>query len=555
MEWVEYADDIFELRLWLAPLLLALFLIPIVRIATAPFEYGGRYFMKLNRRFGQWEHVAMLPRDFLAAPYLALFAIWQAVRAIELSDWEKGAASLIAVALIALCFSQRCFRRRGHLKLVEFASRWPGIHPREFFDHMLCASGALRHVFPERPFQTIDHTNMDFSSASGSWHWWSALMRGVWSTVWIARLILLSAKNFENSALRKTASALALVWAGRAAELSRAQVSVSGRERLQNDAGLDIFLFTHASYLDFALAAVALAARPQVDDTEVPSRCLPTFLVAKDHFRDNPFYYSVLGIGRVAEALGMIFVERSGSRDSAKLIGAKAAEMLSTGDVDLAIFPQGTRAVPCVNHKRERIDSAYYTVGTRARIKDDGKHLKKGAAHIAVQTAQALEERGIKQNVRLLPVALSGTGIACPKGSIKIKAYASMRLNVGEPIIIRPAQTSEISTQYDEFVEQLHSRIDVTLKSAAHVHATLERRFFEDIRSMLEPLELEEISLAMKPWRGDDYLAHAILDAIYACKPDKWRAYLNEFVRLMLDFAPRAELLAFKGRVAESVPT
>jgi len=55
----------------------------------------------------------------------------------------------------------------------------------------------------------------------------------------------------------------------------------------------------------------------------------------------------------------------------------------------------------------------------------------------------------------------------------------------------------------------------------------------------------------MKPWRGDDSLLHATLDAIYACAPVRRRALLNELARLLINFASRNELLAFKGRVAD----
>ncbi|MFA5812158.1 MAG: hypothetical protein WC956_07520, partial [bacterium] len=323
MGWPGIVDDIFAVRPWLLPFLAALYLVPILRIATTPFEYGGHIFMRINRIFGKWEHIARLPRDFIAAPLLSAFAIWNIIRAFEQGDLQRGGISLIAAALVALCFSQRSFCREGHLKLLEFVRRNPAMHPQEFFDHLFCTSGAIRHKLPELAFRTVDHKDLDFSSGGGSsWSWWRMLALGAWSTAWIARLLIRGSKYFGGPALREIASALALIWAGRVAQLSRSHVVVDGCERLEKDAGLDIFLFTHASYLDFAFATLALAARPQSGEGPTPGRCLPTFLLAKDHFKDNPVYYRLLGIGRAAEALGMIFVERGdkAGRDRARLV-------------------------------------------------------------------------------------------------------------------------------------------------------------------------------------------------------------------------------------------
>ena len=40
---------------------------------------------------------------------------------------------------------------------------------------------------------------------------------------------------------------------------------------------------------------------------------------------------------------------------------------------------------------------------------------------------------------------------------------------------------------------------------------------------MLDTLQIEELAIAMKQWRGEDYLVYATLDCIYACKPRHWR--------------------------------
>ncbi|MFH1829865.1 MAG: 1-acyl-sn-glycerol-3-phosphate acyltransferase [Pseudomonadota bacterium] len=560
MGWIDIADGLWGLRFWMLPFLGALYLIPILRVIGYPLQYGGRIFMRINRLFGQWEHLIMLPRDTLITLYLVGAIIWHAfVPATSMSEWMHAAAALAAALLIGTGAMQRSFRRRGHMALVEFARRNPSIHPQEFFDYLLCCSGIIRQVLPKLPYRTIDHTDMDFRNGrQGAWVGKGAKLNGLWSTAWLARLLTMASKDMGALELSEAGGALALVWSSRIAQVARARVTVEGREKILPGKGAEIYLFTHMSFLDFALAPLALVESPYA----------PIFLLAKDHFRDNPIYYRILGIGRAAQALGMIFVERKKKSElnRAKEIVHEASEKLVTKGAGLAIYPQGSRAAPCIDREGRRLNSGYYTVGSRDRIKRDGGHLKKGAAHIAAEAALMLAEKGSDIEVRLIPVAITGTGIACPRGTSNILSNVHMSLRIGETIVIHPSgleliaspedsrPTNQKEDAYFDFIHKLHSRIDVSLKTIARVHATLERRFFEDIRDMLDAIQHEEIAVAIKPWRGEDCLFYAILDTIYACPPARWRALHGELIHLLLNFAPRSELLAFKARIADEIP-
>jgi len=224
-------------------------------------------------------------------------------------------------------------------------------------------------------------------------------------------------------------------------------VTVEGREHLPPDGTPQLFVFNHASVLDAAYAALALAARPRAREGDPPENCLPSFLLAKDHFHDNPFYYRIIGMGRIAEVIGMTFVTRSGGGDIARAqaVAHIASEKLLESRMPLAIFPQGTRAAPCVGSRGERLDSAYYTVGSKSRIKADGAHLKRGAAFIVAQAAFTLARSGSRETVQLIPVALSGTGIACPRDSLRMRAGVPIRLTVGEQIAIDPALIADLA--------------------------------------------------------------------------------------------------------------
>jgi hypothetical protein len=131
-------------------------------------------------------------------------------------------------------------------------------------------------------------------------------------------------------------------------------------------------------------------------------------------------------------------------------------------------------------------------------------------------------------------------------------------IKVGDPIVIEPREVEHLnptddSDEYRNYVDALHDRIDRSIKTTFRVHAELERRFFEDLRSTINHHTLEELSIAMKQWRGNDYLVFAILDFIYTCKPKEWRLLLGQLVHLILKDAPRRELVAFKERLADKL--
>lgn len=547
MKWSLLAESIWQMRPWTAWVVFALYFVPLFRLAGFPVQFGARFFMRINKPFGLWEHLVYPFRDSIVSLWLAGGAVWFFWLGIERGEWSFFLISSSAVFLLFAGYGMRRFRRSAHARLLDFVRRFPSIHPQEFFDHLICSAGAVRHELPQRPFVTIDPSSLDFRGArAGRAIGLPRLLAGVWSTIRMARLVLLARDEGGPEFLRASASALAVVWGTRMCQLARAAVTVEGKERLPRPGGAEIYLFTHMSFLDFAFVSLALASRPIEGDIAAENH-LPSFLIAKDHFRDNIIFYRILGIGRAAEAMGMTFVERRemGSADRAMAVESRALDNLLKERSVLAIFPQGTRAVGYKGPKGERLDGAYYTVGSRKRIKLDGGHLKKGAAYIAAAAAERTFSAGDGVSVKVVPVAISGTAIACPRGSMRVLAGVHVRLRAGEPIIVDGQSAAS--------VEHLHARIDAALKTAGKVHAELERRFFEDMRGLIDPREIEEVAIAMKPWRGDDYLVHAILDAIYACPPKHWRPFIGELVHSLLNFSTRDELLAMKGRVADSV--
>ena len=76
MNWINLSDQLWAVRLWTAALLLAIYAVPLLRVISAPVQCGWPRFMKLNRRFGQWEHLVGGLRDIIATPYLVGGIVW-----------------------------------------------------------------------------------------------------------------------------------------------------------------------------------------------------------------------------------------------------------------------------------------------------------------------------------------------------------------------------------------------------------------------------------------------------------------------------------------------
>lgn len=540
----EIASFIFAFRWWTVWAVAALYIVPSLRLVTFPISLGHPFFMFFNKRMGQFEHAVSWFRDSVVVFYLFLFGLWNISFGIDIWDRKRMLFGAAALALILLAAANRVWKRNARQRLIDFVRHFPTIHPKEFFSHLLCSSGGFRHRLPKRPYRFVEPTHLDFRSQNGRSLPKANIIAGIWSTVWCAKLSHLALKWRGSEFLRDFTSAISVIWGTRMAELARFEVIVEDRDKLDELNGFNIYLFNHMSFLDFAMVPLVVNG-------------LPRFLVAKDHFLDNPVFHRILGIGRVAQETGMIFVERKEKEATARPVIEEAALKLVRDGIDLAIFPQGTRAIGKIAANGERMDAGYYTVGRPARLKRDGDHIKKGAAHIATCAALILSEEKIDADINLVPIAIKGTSIVAPRGSRRIKPNVTVRLRVGVPIVIKSSEVRGIGDNsgqaYMDFVRRLHERIDHELKSVVGVHMELECRFFENMRTVAEPLDIEEMAIAMKPWRGDDYLVHAILDCIYACRPNDWYSLIGRLMYLIRNDAKRDALLSFKGEVVDKI--
>lgn len=424
-------------------------------------------------------------------------------------------------------------------KMAEFAKNNRFVHPKEFFECYYSGFGIFPTKLPKEAKNIINPLNCSFKKGRSSKRLWPSVA-GVFNTASLGKIIT-SAFNWRGAEYaRRVAQNIFIIWGARSAYLGNLSVKTEGIERLGNLKGKFIFAFNHKSYLDFALGTFA-----------IPGMFNFRYLAARDHFLDNRFLYFIMG--RAMQVIGTIFVDRKNKESSPKSAAISAAEKLANFDLDIVMFPQGTRAYGNINAEGARLDSGYYTSGTKERLKETGGHIKKGAAHIAVDTAILLKK--IEQSiVHIIPVGLVGTGLAAPRKSLTVQTNTEITVKIGQPITIKGTDVGLIERntfEYKTFVDDIHKHIDDSLKNLLEIHSLLEKRFFKDIRSLLPAADYEHVAVAMKAWRGKDYLIYTILDCIYAAHPKNWPSLLREISNLLISDAPVGTLLHFRERAVD----
>jgi 1-acyl-sn-glycerol-3-phosphate acyltransferase len=549
MHWNEIGILLFAPRAALLAVLLVLYAVPLLWILLLPFPAGTSH-RSANRWLGLWEMAITPWRNLLGTLYLASAAGWFFWQGVETGRWEEGVSGGIAIAIAVSGIAHHLLIRRESPKLLRFLTRTPSIHPQEFFDRVASFSGPRRHRLPEIPQTTVDLRHLNFRDGKESrWVRRPVFLLGAFNLLWLCRRLLAASRQLPGEAFAALASAGAILLASRLAQLFRMEIAIEGSERLPGPLHPQIFVATHGSWMDALLLPLLFAQRPSAEGERALPVHIPRMILSRCQLSDNILISRLFGFDRLAERLGMILIDqrRPTGPEEAHALATATARLAICGDLPFTLFPQGTQARGQIGAQGERLEAAYYTVGTNERLRTDGAHLKPGAAYIALETLTQLAQQGREDIVQIIPVAIMGTARVCPRKSCRVLSNVRCILSVGE---VLPLDRTPLMAP----AEALLQRIDAALKDCTHAHANLERRFFEELRAMFDPLQQEEIAVAMKSWRNGDDLVHAILDGIFCLPPEQERAFLRDLTRLLFDFAPRDELLAFKGRIADTLP-
>ena len=415
------------------------------------------------------------------------------------------------------------------LQLTEFMRINPSVHPQEFFDHYYRRLGPAAVPIPERATRTVDPARVSYRTGKPpqrtAWIW----IHGAYDTAIFARSAFRALETMGPVYGREVFDVMASLWGSRMLQLFKAEIRVNGIEQFSSLAGKIILVFNHKTYLDFVFGFFALSTARRADGRRIRCR----FLAAKDHLRDNQVVYSGFGIGRLIEAVDMVFVDRKGKgKDAIR----EACKKIAEREIEIAMYPQGTRALANYGAGGERLDAGYYTTGNAESLMKELGHLKKGCAYLALDTARIVKERG--EPVHLVFIGTNGIATIQPKGSYRIQTEGVIECEVGETLTLLDTDIS---------IDRLQDQIDRGLVGALRLHENLRRRFLRTIR----PEDQMRVSSTLVQADQDgNRTPFKLLDRIFALPPDEQTPPLRELTQRIVRQTDLADLL---GRVTEEL--
>lgn len=441
--------------------------------------------------------------------------------------WAVVAASVIVIL--------HQVRKRRLRELLDFVAAHPGLNPRVFFRYWRrrYQPWAFRFAAPD----VLTPPVIDFRKGNSTQQRQSLipLARGLWSTWVIARAGLFARSQWGEDYLKSICDAMMMLWATRMCEVAQLRIEMEGLENVAKVRDPLLVICNHKSVFDFVvIVAIGLAKMPNRGPVRL------RFMAAKDHFVDNFFVYRILKIGLAMQAVGMIFVDRKGKGRHAAVDEA-VTQIFSSG-VDVVIFPQGTRAWPQVDVLGNRWDAGYFAAGKKDRMAVFGGHLKKGAAHLALQAAQ-------KHPVCILPVGVFGTATVYHKYSLKVQLNETAGIRVGAPIRLESAPVDEVA--YAAAVKDIHHQMDEAMIEVSGIIPRLEQRLLTDTRRILRSEEFDEFVHEVQDRRNHrDALFFAVADQVYSLPKDHQHGRLIQLIAVARMHATPEDLLAMKKEMA-----
>jgi|GEM_PF-1471929 len=427
------------------------------------------------------------------------------------------------------------------LMMTEFMRVNPHVHPAEFFEHYYRHLGPSAVPIPTKATRTVDPTNISYLTGESPKQSYWILLHGFYDTAIFARSAHKALTTIGQEYGREVFDVMASLWGSRMLQLFRTRLIVEGVEKFHSLSGKIILVFNHKSHLDFVFNFFGLSSTHLADGRVLR----PRYMAAKDHFVDNKIVYSGLGIGKLIETVDMVFVDRKGKGKNAIL---DACQRLGDKEIEIAMYPQGTRALWNSGPQGERLDAGFYTTGTANSLKSPLGHLKKGCAFLALDTAMAVQSK--KMPVHLVFIGIDGTATLVPKGSFKVQTEGTVKFTVGPVFTLNPSDVEgfekpagheslpEGQKKYTALVDRLQKEINHGLVSALKLHEKLKTRFLEEIRknNLISRDHLLIINhFLAQAERTEETLPFVILDRIYALPPEEQSVFLKELAHNIAD--------------------
>ncbi len=546
---------------WLAVLSLFFYLIPFARLVSRPLR-AVMAEQEKNRTFpyppwlvklGRWEYLGGPLRDRVITFLLLGTVLYYWFTESPLSvDTLIASPFIVTYALLAIVAI--AYRDSVRMKLTELARTQSNIHPEDFFNLYYALLSPWPPPFPESGFRKVDFNDADYRSGEKPILTFWPLLDSVWMTNTLARLAIMAFKRVGPTYGRDAFDGLARLWGSAAARNLKARLHTLGSENLPPLEGKTLLLFNHKSVLDFAFNFFALGSITKKMKDPNPGdppgsgtrHLRPRFIAARDHFIDNPFIYSWVSVGKCIENAGMIFINRKKGKGWAAM--AEAAKKLVDSDVEIAVYPQGTRAFSLKSPTGERLDAGYYTTFSKKTWDLPLGHLKPGTAHLILDTLHLLQERG-EDHLNILVVGMSGTGSTWAKKSFQIQTETEVEYKIA-PLWVLPTQwaqgirrpegpeaTSPEERLYLQRIEELQITLNQKLLEATDWHRQLRKRVSDQmayLRFSSEEIASLDRFLQERDLQGDS-MPFILVDRILSLKPNLWERFLRLLYKLKDD--------------------
>lgn len=436
------------------------------------------------------------------------------------------------------------------LKMAEYLRCFPHMHPGFFFQKYKRELAFGGGDFGLKSAPTLLHTNeVNFISGQRPVHKVSLLFKGIFDSAYLAHLSLNVVKYVGKRYAFEVFDSIASVWGKRVLQISKNAFSITGQEKLSAKKGKFILIFNHKSSFDFALTHLAFS-QIKVDGRHMR----PRFILAKDHFKDSWILHDVLGLGKICDAVDMVFIARKDRQKSIEDL-KKAARFLVEKNIDLAIYPQGTRAEGNFDRTFKRRDAGYYTTFTKHDLVSPLAHIRKGTAYLVLDVLQELQQSGKNTDLNLVFVGIKGAATTFPKDHFKIQTENSVDFMIGDVVTLSPSVLTDSFKDSKEFVDHINHLIDDKLKTILGIHAALEQRYLTELKGQFR-FDQDKIDAVASSLRGfsqkSDQVYH-ILDRIYSLPLAQWNSHLSQLSQLLLERSDEARLEALLKQVSEDL--
>lgn len=446
------------------------------------------------------------------------------------------------------------------LKILEYLRCYPQMHPTDFFSmykHEL-AFGGVDFTSNHRPRDLLPN-ECNFRRNKRAIQSVFYLVQCLFESAVIAHICLSGLKHIGQRYVFEVADAIGSIWGKRALQISQNSFAIKGSEKLNGKKGKFIFIFNHKSSFDFVLTFLAFS---QISVNNRPVR--PRFIVARDHFKDNPLAYRFFGIGKVCEAIDMVFIARK-NREQSILDLKQAARFIVEKGIDIAVYPQGTRAVGNYDRALKRRDAGYYTTISKKDLTSDLAHLKKGTSYLILDTLKELQKRNTDENLHLVFVGIKGAATTFPKDKYKIQTENDIEFEIGQVVTMSPAvldrvfATSATIEEHREnqamFVNDINHLIDENLANVLQIRDTLTQRYLTELKGQFRyPQDkIDAITEYLKIFSQKGDVIYQILDRIYSLPISDWNGYLSQLSQLLLEQSDLERLIVLLREVSEEL--